>query len=60
MKDGLEIRGMTREEAAAISAVAYDSLFGFMGFYIVAPEFRGKGYGVRIWRAALEAGIRRD
>jgi len=40
--------------AAVISAVAYDGKFGFMGFYIVKPEFRGKGYGMQIFRAAMD------
>lgn len=39
---------------ATISAVAYDNTFGFMGFYIVLPEYRGKGYGLQMWNAALE------
>lgn len=38
---------------ASISAVAYDERFGFIGLYIVKPEFRGKGLGLRIWRHAL-------
>ena len=37
-----------------ISAVAYDEAFGFIGFYITKPEFRGKGYGVRTWNKAIE------
>ena len=36
-----------------ISAVAYDEDFGFMGFFIVKPEFRKKGYGKKLWAAAL-------
>lgn len=39
---------------ACISAVAYDSSFGFLGFYIAKPEYRGKGYGIQIWDAALK------
>lgn len=39
---------------SAISAVAYDKEFAFMGIYIVKPELRGKGFGMRVWRAALE------
>lgn len=39
---------------ATISAINYGGAFGFVGFYIVAPEFRGRGYGIRIWRAALD------
>ena len=36
-----------------ISAVAYGQEFGFIGFYIVRPEFRGKGYGIQLWQAAM-------
>ena len=39
--------------AAVISAVRYGDHFGFLGFYIVAPDYRGQGYGYRIWQHAL-------
>lgn len=42
------------EPVGCISAVGYDASFGFLGFYLVKPEHRGKGYGMRLWRAALE------
>jgi hypothetical protein len=38
---------------ACISAVRYDATFGFVGFYIVAPGWRGQGYGIQMWDAAL-------
>lgn len=38
---------------AAISVVKYGASFGFLGFYIVKPEFRGRGYGWRLWQAGL-------
>ncbi|MFT5195973.1 MAG: GNAT superfamily N-acetyltransferase [Cellvibrionaceae bacterium] len=41
------------EPIATISAVKYGESFGFIGFYIVKPEYRGKGYGIQIWNAAL-------
>lgn len=48
--------GWLRDEPiAAISAVKYGVSFGFLGFYIVKPEYRGQGYGIKIWNAALDA-----
>ena len=38
---------------ACISVVRYDDRFGFLGFYIVRPEFRGQGHGLRLWNAGL-------
>lgn len=38
---------------AAISAVKYGSSFGFIGFYIVRPDFRQQGYGWQIWQAGM-------
>jgi GNAT superfamily N-acetyltransferase len=45
--------------AATISCVNYDDRFAFLGFYIVRPDFRGRGLGLRIWQAAIaHAGAR--
>ncbi len=41
------------EPIATISAVKYGESFGFIGFYIVKPDYRGQGYGMQIWNAAL-------
>jgi GNAT superfamily N-acetyltransferase len=38
---------------SCISAISYSENYGFIGFYIVKPEYRGKGYGITIWNAAL-------
>ena len=41
------------EPVASIFAVRYGSGFGFIGGYIVRPEFRGQGHGMAIWRAGM-------
>ncbi len=38
---------------ATISAVDYGKLFAFVGFYIVHPDYRGKGYGYKLWQESL-------
>lgn len=37
-----------------ISAVAYNEAYGFMGFYIVIPEYRSHGFGLALWKRAIE------
>ncbi len=39
---------------ACISAVRYGEKFGFIGFYIAAPEARGQGHGLAVWQAAMQ------
>src|SRR4051794_9955160 len=42
------------EPVATISVVKYGDTFGFLGFYIVKPVYRGRGYGIGVWNAGLE------
>jgi GNAT superfamily N-acetyltransferase len=56
---GLLIAELDGAPAATVSCVNYDARFAFLGFYIVRAELRGKGYGLRIWNAAIaHAGAR--
>jgi ribosomal protein S18 acetylase RimI-like enzyme len=50
--NGFFIGELDGEPIASLSAVAYGADFGFIGFYIVKPEYRGHGYGLRLWREA--------
>lgn len=36
-----------------VSAIAYDQEYGFLGFYIVRPPYRGRGFGMQLWDAAM-------
>jgi GNAT superfamily N-acetyltransferase len=38
---------------ASISVVRYGDAFGFLGFYIVHPDHRGRGYGLALWEAGM-------
>lgn len=42
------------EPVGCISAVSYPGGFGFIGLYIVEPEFRGRGVGRALWRQAMQ------
>ena len=37
-----------------VSAVRYGSGFGFLGLYIIKAEHRRRGFGLELWRAALD------
>jgi hypothetical protein len=56
---GFLIGEIDGQAAATISCVIYDARFAFLGFYIVRPDLRGRGHGLRIWQAAMaHAGAR--
>jgi len=42
------------EPVGMVSAVQYGAGFGFLGFYIVRPPFRGQGHGLALWQAAMQ------
>ncbi|HEY8095690.1 MAG TPA: GNAT family N-acetyltransferase [Methylobacter sp.] len=52
--EGFLVGELNNELVATISAVKYGETFGFIGFYIVKPDYRGQGYGIQIWNAGLE------
>lgn len=57
--DGFLIGEIDGAPAATISCLNYDARFAFLGFYIVRPELRGRGHGLRMWNAAIaHAGAR--
>ena len=52
--DGFLIAEVDGQPAGCISAVSYEGRFGFIGLYIVVPEFRGQGIGMRLWTEGMQ------
>jgi GNAT superfamily N-acetyltransferase len=57
--EGFFIGELDGAPAATVSCVNYGSGFAFLGFYIVRADLRGRGYGLRIWNAAIAHAGRR-
>jgi hypothetical protein len=56
---GFLIGELAGAPAATVSCVNYDANFAFLGFYIVRQDLRGRGFGLRLWHAAMaHAGAR--
>src|SRR6202048_2050147 len=51
--EGFFIGELEGAPAATVSCVNYGASFAFLGFYIVREDLRGRGYGLRIWNAAI-------
>ena len=57
--DGFLVGELDGAPVATVSCINYDARFAFLGFYIVRRDVRGRGYGLRIWNAAMShAGAR--
>ncbi len=50
---GFFIGEVNGEPVGSVSAVTYDEHFGFVGLFMVRPEFRGEGYGDEIWETGM-------
>ena len=51
--DGMLIASVDGAPVGSITVVNYDAAFAFLGFYIVRPEHRGRGWGMALWRAGM-------
>lgn len=51
--DGFLMGWLGDTPVSAISVVRHSDDFGFLGFYLCQPEFRGKGYGWATWQAGV-------
>ena len=53
-KQGLWVACLDNIPIGSIACVKYNSSYGFIGLFIVKKEFRNNGYGVRLWKHALD------
>lgn len=52
--EGFLVGLLDDEPVGCISAVAYGDSFGFLGLYIVKKEYRGRGFGMRLWQEGMD------
>lgn len=51
--EGFFIGRIGEEPVSAASVVNYGADYAFLGFYLVRPDLRGRGYGITTWKTAL-------
>lgn len=51
--EGFFIGRLDGEPVTAVSVVTYGADYAFLGFYLVRPDLRGRGYGLTTWTSAL-------
>jgi GNAT superfamily N-acetyltransferase len=55
---GFYILSFDGKSIASISAIRYPQDLAFVGFYIVRPEYRGQGYGVKLWSHVMSGHLK--
>ncbi len=50
---GIWVGCLNNEPIGSIACVKYNPSYGFMGLFIVKKEFRNQGYGLMLWKHAL-------
>lgn len=53
-RQGVWLGWLGQEPVGCIAGIRYNAAYGFIGLYLVAPEQRGRGYGLELWRHAME------
>ena len=53
-KQGVWVGCLNNKPIGSIACIKYNSSYGFIGLFIVKKEFRNNGYGVKLWKHALE------
>ncbi|MFH8344498.1 GNAT family N-acetyltransferase [Streptomyces sp. NPDC018045] len=51
--DGFFVGLLDGRLVSSVSVVNYSAAYAFLGYYLVHPDFRGRGLGLATWRAAM-------
>lgn len=52
--DGFFVGEIDGKIIGHVSFVRYEENYGFVGYYIIIPEYRHQGYGLRLWREGIK------
>ena len=53
-KQGIWVGCLDNAPIGCIACIKYNSSYGFIGLFIVKKEFRNNGYGLKLWKHALD------
>ena len=53
-QQGLWIGSIGSIPIGCIAGIRYNQLYGFIGLFLVQKEYRGKGYGLKLWQKAFD------
>ncbi|PSB36777.1 GNAT family N-acetyltransferase [Aphanothece minutissima] len=53
-RQGLWVGWLGDDPVGCIAGVRYNAAYGFIGLFLVVPAHRGRGYGVQLWKQALD------
>ena len=52
-RQGIWVACIDNKPIGCIAGIRYNKLYAFIGLFIVLKEYRGKGYGIKLWKHAL-------
>jgi hypothetical protein len=52
--EGFLIAELDGEPVSCVSVVRYGDNFGFLGMYLAKQEYKGRGFGLKVFRAGME------
>ena len=53
-RQGVWVGWIDRKPIGCIAGVKYNKDYGFIGLYIISKKYRGKGYGIQLWKNSLD------